>query len=174
MTASYLAWRYLKAGKGLMNLSTVLSVVGMIIGVGSLVVAMAVVSGYETTLKKSVIDVTGHLVVARSSGPEAPQQFKEMLAAVKDFEAYTPYVFLEAVLAHKGKLSGVAIEGVDEATVHQVLNLRSRLRQGEFNLRPQTDASAAMIGKGLARKHGLKIGDRFRVVLPASAANDKG
>ncbi|MGE0763492.1 MAG: ABC transporter permease [Bdellovibrionales bacterium] len=174
MTANYLAWRYLKAGRGLMNLSTTLSIVGMVIGVGSLVVAMAVVSGYESTLKRTVIDVTGHLVVARTSGPEDPQLFKEMLSSVRDFTAYTPYVFLEAVLAHQGKLSGVAVEGVDEATVHQVLNLKSRLAAGEFNLRRQDDASAALIGKGLARKHSLKVGDQFRVVLPASARNDQG
>lgn len=174
MTATYLAWRYLRAGRGLMSISAILSLVGMIIGVGSLVVAMAVVSGYETTLKKSVIDVTGHLVVSRSSGPEAPAQFRELLEKVKDYQAYTPFVFIEAVLAHEGKLSGVAIEGVDENTVHQVLNIRSRLREGEFQLHRKEEASAALVGRGLATKHGLKVGDRFRVVLPTSASMDRG
>lgn len=174
MTATYLAWRYLRAGRGLMSISAVLSLVGMVLGVGSLVVAMAVVSGYETTLKKSVIDMTGHLVVSRSAGPEQPAQFRELLEKVKGLEAYTPFVFIEAVLAHEGKLSGVAIEGVDEATVHQVLRLKSRLRSGEFQLHRRDDASAALVGKGLAAKHGLKVGDYFRVVLPTSASMDRG
>ncbi len=157
-----------------MSLSAALSTVGMIIGVGSLVVAMAVVSGYETTLKKSVIDVTGHVVVSRTAGPESPDQFKDLLSRMKDAVAYTPFVFLEAVLAHSGKLSGVAIEGIDEATLHQVLRLKSRVREGEFRLTRESDASAALVGQGLARKHNLKIGDRFRVVLPAAADQDRG
>ena len=157
-----------------MSVSTILSLVGMIIGVGSLVVAMAVVSGYATTLKQSVIDVTSHLVVSRPSGQESPEEFKDLLSGVGEFVAYTPYVFLEAVLAHEGHISGVGVEGVEEATVHQVLRLDNRLKEGQFNLAPQEDASAALIGKGLARKHGLKLGDRFRVVLPVSAEFDRG
>ncbi len=157
-----------------MNVSTILCLVGMIIGVGSLVVAMAVVSGYATTLKRSVIDVTSHMVVSRPTGQESPAEFKDLLLSVGDFVAYTPYVFLEAVLAHEGHISGVAVEGVEESTVHQVLKLENRLRAGEFNLSPKEDASAALIGKGLAVKHGLKVGDGFKVVLPVSAEFDRG
>jgi lipoprotein-releasing system permease protein len=157
-----------------MNISAILSLIGMIVGVGSLVVAMAVVSGYETTLKRSVIDVTSHLVVSRPTGQESREEFKGLLNAVGEFEAYTPYVFLEAVLAHEGKISGVGVEGVEEATVHQVLRLDNRLRGGEFQLGPMDDASAALIGKGLAKKHNLKVGDRFRVVLPTSTEFDRG
>lgn len=174
MTSGWLAWRYLRAGRGLMNLSSLLSLIGMIVGVGSLVVAMAVVSGYETTLKKAVIDVTSDLVVSRPSGQESRDDFKDLLTEMGEFEAYTPFVFLEAVLAHEGKISGVMVEGVEEATVHQVLRLQNRLRAGAFNLTPQTDAAAALIGKGLALKHGLKLGDRFRTVLPTSSEFDRG
>lgn len=145
----------------------------MIIGVGSLVVAMAVVSGYETTLKNSVIDVTGHLVISRSTGPELPQEFQNLLAKVRDYRAYTPFVFLEAVLAHRGQLSGVGIEGVDESTVHQVLNLKSRLKEGVFQFERKEDVSAALIGKGLARKHALKLNDEFKIVLPVANQLDR-
>lgn len=169
MTAASIAWRYLKAGSGLLTLSTGLSVLGMIIGVGSLVVAMSVISGYETTLKRSVIDITSHMMVARTSGPEDPEQFKELLSSISNYKSYTPYVFLEAVVAHHGKLSGVAIEGVDPATVHQVLRLKSRVLKGEMNLQSEDSSySLALIGKGIARKHGLDVGDKFKLVLPMS------
>jgi lipoprotein-releasing system permease protein len=172
--SGWLAWRYFRMGRGLMSLSTTLSFIGMVAGVGSLVVAMAVVSGYETTLKKTVIDATSHLVIARTGGNESREDFKAILNEVGNFEAYTPFVFLEAVLAHDGKISGVGVEGLEDATVHQVLRIKNRLTAGEFSLVPEAGAAAALIGKGLAKKHGLKIGDRFRVVLPVSSEVDKG
>jgi lipoprotein-releasing system permease protein len=170
----WLAWRYLRTGKGLMNLSTRLSMIGLVAGVGSLVIAMAVISGYESTLKRTLIDATSHLVVARTSGQETRDEFKDLLKSAGPFTAFTPFVFLEAVLAHAGKLSGVLVEGVEEATVRQVLRIEARVKAGEFSFAPIQGASAALIGKGLARKHGLKVGDRFKVVLPVSQEFDRG
>lgn len=171
---TWLAWRYLKTGKSWLNLSSLLAVVGLAIGVGSLVVAMAVVSGYQTTLKRSVIDMMGHMVVTRRSSSESPPQFNELLKQVVGQKAFTPFVFVEAVLAHKGQLSGVAVEGMDEATVHQVLKVKSHLVDGDFSFAEREGASAAMIGVGLARKHDLQVGQTFRVVLPMSGEYDRG
>jgi lipoprotein-releasing system permease protein len=151
-----------------------MSLAGMTLGVACLTVAMAVVSGFETTLKSAVIDVFGHVLVVRRS--EKPQNIESILGKIKEsapeVRTFTPFVNLEGVIAAGGKLAGVAIQGVDPKTVDQVLKIRGRLIAGEFTFNPRGTAPAALLGKALAKKFSLKVGDEFKVVLPAPSRSD--
>lgn len=147
----------------------------MVIGVASLVVAMAVVSGFETTLKNSVIDSVGHVLVMKRGGPLTDDEtfLKEVRDQVPAIIAETPFVYLEAVVAHNKKLSGVVVQGVDPDTYERVLRLKQRLREGEFAFGPREDGiQAGLVGKGLAKKFGLKIGDVFKAVMPVAKEYD--
>jgi len=171
----WLAWRYLKSGSKFLNLTSGLAILGMIIGVASLVVSMAVVSGYESTLKKAVIDVVGDLVVVKRGKTIAGnvEVEKEIKPLIEGYVAYTPFVVVEAVLAHHKKISGVIIEGADPQTLNKVLNLEPRLKEGSFELGYRDDVPEAMIGQGIAKKFALKVGDNFRVVMPQATGFDK-
>lgn len=171
----WLVWRFLRSGQRFLNLTTSLSIFGMVIGVASLVVAMAVVSGFETTLKNSVIDSVGHVLVMKRGGPLTDDEtfLKEVRDQVPAIIAETPFVYLEAVVAHNKKLSGVVVQGVDPDTYERVLRLKQRLREGEFAFGPREDGiQAGLVGKGLAKKFGLKIGDVFKAVMPVAKEYD--
>jgi lipoprotein-releasing system permease protein len=157
-----------------MGSTALLSVIGLVIGVASLVVAMAVVSGYESTLKRTVIDVSGHvLVMKRGASLSADEFTRDVAPLVPEMVAATPFLYLEAVIATQGQISGIVIEGMDLSTVHSVLNLKSRLKEGRFT-DEMADVPSAWIGKGMAKKYKLKVGDRVHVVLPVNAEFDAG
>lgn len=173
MTAWWLAFRYFGDWRRFFNLSTTLSILGMTIGVGSLVVSMAVFSGYSTTLEKTLQDAVGHVLVFKRGNADQYQMMEELRPVVKDLVAETPFIYAEAILAHKGKISGVQIEGMEESSVNKVLNLKSRLIAGDMNLGDALPSTAvdgewpkALIGKGIAQKFNLKVGDEFRMVIP--------
>lgn len=65
----WLAWRYFFAKQNL-KLTTKLGVLGLGLGVGSLMVSMAVVSGYEATLKNNLIDMVGHVLIVKKHAQE--------------------------------------------------------------------------------------------------------
>src|SRR4051812_45156119 len=125
----WLVYRFLTSGRKWLNLPSTLSLVGIVLGVACLVVAMAVVSGFETTLQKAIIDVFGHVLVARTS--DRAQSFTGMFERIREIapeiEDVTPFVELQAVVAKEGKLTGVMIEGFDPHTIDHVLNVRSRV-----------------------------------------------
>lgn len=159
--------RFMRKSSGLLSLSTGLSVFGMSLGVASMLVSMAVVSGYETTLKKAVVDLTGHLVLSKVGGWRTTEELDQVLSKIPEMKSSTTFVYAEAALVHGGKLSGVLLEGVDETSVHSVLHLEDRLKEGTLSFLPQEGLPAVLMGKALARKHGLRVGDRFRVALPS-------
>lgn len=157
----------------LFSLSGLNALVGLILGVACLVVSMAVMSGFESTLQKSVSDVTGHVqVLIRSAEIQAQENSKEDLTQkIKEVEssliAATRFTYVEAVVAHQGKISGVILQGLDPVDALQVLHLTPRIRLGQFDLSfDQVEFPKALIGVGLAEQMGLEIGDTFRIVMP--------
>jgi len=152
-----------------------MSLIGMVLGVASLTAAMGVVSGFESTLKTAVIDVFGHVQVVRRTD-RSPVRVEAFLARVKEIapetQWATPFLFLEGVVAGGGKISGVAIQGVDPKTVENVLHIRPRLIRGQFAFEPVDGHPVALVGKGLEKKFGLKVGESFKVVLPTPSRSD--
>lgn len=161
-----------------LGLPAILSIVGLAIGVASLTVAMAVVSGFEATLKGALIDVFGHLLVVKmGDGPISLEKATTKLkSALPDFAGITPFITLEAIVVGQAKLNGVIIQGVDPATVDTVLHLRDRVVRGKFELGRHTGDPAetpkALVGKALAKRFGLDLGQKFKAVLPRPNPRD--
>lgn len=146
----------------------------MTLAVACLVVTMAVVSGYISTLQRSVQDAFGHLIVMKRGTGTAEEIQKDIEPVVKNAVASTPFLMVEAILARKGHLSGVIFEGMDPGTVDSVLGIRSRLIAGKFDLGSgMEEIPPVVIGKGVAEKFQLKIGDEMRATIPLSAEFDR-
>lgn len=161
-TAAWLGYRYFGSVKRFFNLTTSLSVIGMAIGVASLVVSMAVFSGYNVTLEKTVQDAVGHLLVMKRGSADQTEMLEDIRPVVKGLIAETPFVYAEALLAHGGQIAGVLIEGIEQPSVHKVLNLKDRLQAGSFDL----NQDGVVIGKAIAERFSLKLGDEIRLVIP--------
>ena len=158
-----------------MSAPTVISLVGMALGVASLTVSMGVVSGFEKTLKTAIIDVFGDIMLVKRG--DHPQVVESVTALVKksapEVRTYTPFAHLEGIMAGKGHVSGIIIEGFDPATVEKVLSIRTRIIHGAFKFGRSADGyPLAMVGKQLAKIYELKIGDTFKGVLPTPSRSD--
>ena len=167
----WMVLRYLREGKRFLSLHFLLSVIGMALGVACLVIAMAIVSGYESTLKNALIDSFGHLVIVKRG--ESLADHKKVAAEITEFDsrvkAVTPFLFVEAIAAKSGKIQGVLLEGVDEETHSSVVSMQSRIREGEFKFgRDEEDRPYVSIGKELAKRLSIGPGDVMKVVVPVT------
>ncbi len=165
----WLVYRFMSGGRRLLSAPTLISLLGMALGVASLTVAMGVVSGFEKTLKTAIIDVFGDVMLVKKG--DKPQVVESITSLVKQSSpevlTYTPFVQLEGIMAGSGHVSGIVIQGFDPKTVDKVLRIRSRIIHGEFKFgRSSNDLPFAMVGKALAKKYDLKIGSEFKAVLP--------
>ncbi|MFN7729380.1 MAG: FtsX-like permease family protein [Bdellovibrio sp.] len=149
-----------------------ISFAGLVLGVASLVVSMAVVSGFESTLQRSVSDLTGHLQILKTQGlNDDEQDLRHKVAALEPgMVASTRVLWVESVAAAKGKITGALLQGLDPEKLRDVLSLDKRVLAGSFDLSPEGGVPNAMIGKGLAKRFELQPGDTFRIVVPL--AND--
>jgi lipoprotein-releasing system permease protein len=165
------------------GLPTVLSFFGLVVGVASLSVAMAVVSGYEATLRAAVVDLFGHIVIAkRDDAPISRERFEQKLRASFP-EAWrqeirlTPFLTLEGIIVGDGQLSGVILQGVEPKSVREVLHIEGRKVKGRFlkaedGETAESEAVPVMVGQALAKRYNLDIDKEFRVVLPRPLERD--
>lgn len=147
--------------------TTLFSLFGIALGVAFLIVSMAGFSGFTKTLKNSIIDVSGDIVVFKRGGriSKPDEVEKDIKKASQQVVELLPYVQLEALVAHKGQLSAVFLQGIDWEQSEKVLKLQARrlseMKKGESGL-----GEPAYVGKVVAQNLKLKVGDSFKTIIP--------
>jgi len=158
------------------NLASVLAILGMTLGVAALVVVMAVISGFESTLKNAVIDVTGHILLLKRGEPLDPLETLEprLRKLVPQIQSIAPFVHVEGIIAHRGRIASVVVEGFNPTGIEKTLRLSPRLILGKFNLGTGQEAVPPIIvGSALAKKLNLQMGDDVNIVLPKNSPTVK-
>ncbi len=166
-----MAYKLLFSKSFLQRGSAPLAFLGLVLGVAALVAAMAVMSGFEETLKNSLTDVTAHVqVVRRGKLIDDWAQFSNKLKALEpNIDSMMRFAYAEAVLANKGQVSGILFQGVDFTEMGRVLHLDNRIKQGTLHL----DSEHVVIGMGLAKRFQLNINDPMYVVVPLATPFEK-
>lgn len=174
----FIAWKLLFTRKFILEGSTPLSLLGLILGVACLLVSMAVMSGFEATLKKTMTDITGHIqVIDKSKSKPFWKDFENELKNIEPkLESSTRFVYIESLLASHGQIVGVLLQGIDNDRYKNIINLNQRLVEGSNDISYYAEGEAklpqAMIGKGIARRLHLKVGDKMNIVVPISDTVD--
>lgn len=160
----WLSIKLVRGGGKFLGLTAVLSLVGLVLGVGVLIATMAVVSGFERTIKDSVIDLSGHVVLLkRGTYIDNLEALKENVKKMSPPDVkMSPFLHLEAMLPVKGKVSGVVVQGIDKENASRIPLLQKRVVKGSWNIAERN----VMIGKEIAKRMGIEPGDRIKIVVP--------
>jgi len=167
--------KYAFSWRRFFDTTTVLTVSGITVGVAVLVVAMSSFSGFETTLKRAIIEVSGDVqIFKRGAKIDDPANLLKQIAPYqKDVEETMFFLSQESLVAKNGKLSTVLLQGIQKEKIARVLNISDRIVEGRASWEPrQIDGESvppAFLGKDLMKKLDIKIGDTFKVVLPQAS-----
>lgn len=173
MMELWLALRLLFSKKTLGQTNAKVALAGIVVGVACLVVAMAVMTGYVDTLRDTVVDVAGHLQVVRSmpGNPDWDEVETNIYKMDKRLKESMRFAYLQGVIAHKGRTIGITIQGLEEKKWQRVLNFSNRILAGNLDL-GNKQSPKALIGKVLAQRMDLKVGDKLKVVVPIADSLD--
>ncbi len=169
----------------LLNLFSVFStvaVVGVMLGVAALTVVLAVTSGFQSEIRNRVIGVNAHILILKYGIDfRESDEIMKKVAGAPQVVAVSPFVFNEMLIAREGGASaGVLVKGIDVVLSPKVLDLEQRLQPLPDGTRTQVSAlkldqapidggpplPGAFVGKELARKMKVKVGDRVRLIAP--------
>ena len=163
------AWRYLRSRRKEAFISVIagFSFVGIMLGVATLIIVMAVMNGFRTELFKRILGFNGHVVVQPVDSPlNDYASLAQRFAAVPGVTMAMPLVEGETLASGRGGSgTGALVRGVRVRRSHQAQDRfrpHRRRRYGRLCRR----ARACMVGSRLARQLGLTVGDQITLMAP--------
>jgi lipoprotein-releasing system permease protein len=175
----FIGLRYLQARRRetFISLITVISVLGVMIGVMTLNVVMAVMSGFEETLRDRLLGINAHVAIVRSGEPM--QAYDQVIAQVEKQDgvvAASPTIYGQVMLTAGSRVSGVVVRGIDPERVNKVVDVQSFVREGSLaGLEVQHPITVEdrtvllpgiILGERLANQLGVFLGSPVQVVSP--------
>ena len=133
----FIGLRYLQARRRetFISLITLISIVGVMIGVMTLNAVMAVMTGFEETLRDRLLGINAHIALVRSGEPMREyQKLAEQMGKEEGVLAASPTIYGQVMLTAGPRVTGVVVRGVDPDRVNGVVNIQSFMREG--SLRP--------------------------------------
>jgi len=175
----FIGLRYLKAKRKqtFISIITIISIVGVAVGVMTLIVVLAVMSGFEKTLKEKILGTQAHLVVLKAN-QQGMDHYEEILKQVQDVKGVVsaaPFIFNQVMLSSESSVSGVVIKGIDPDRVGEVTELAHNMRAGRLqDLKGESDSPGIILGAELAKHLGVTLNDAIQVVSPLGTMTPMG
>lgn len=179
LSASYeflIGRRYLRAGRGnrFISFISVISMIGVAIGVAVLIVVLSVMNGFEQELRSRILSLTSHATLS-GFGAGLPD-WQSVAARAQEnpqIEAVAPYIEDQVLLIAGSRSSGAQVTGVLPQEEHKVAAIAEKMNAGSF------DSLAAgqygiVLGDELAKALGVKVGDRVVIATPQPVVTPAG
>lgn len=159
--------RYLRARRkeGFISVIAGFSFLGIMLGVATLIIVMAVMNGFRAELLGKILGINGHIVVNRTLDnlPDYENVTKR-LASVPGIAKAVPIVEGQAMASAKRSTSGALVRGIRERDLKTLPGLVGNVRLGTLD--GFDKGNGVVIGSRLAIKLGLAIGDKITLISP--------
>ena len=171
MFESFLGIRYLKAKRKqrFISVITIISVLGVMVGVMALVVVLSVMNGFRSDLMSKILGVNSHVLVLNLSGTfNGYQQVAEKVKKMDGVVAITPFIYTQVMLNNSGRVSGAVLRGVDPESAAQVVSFDKMIKEGSLSSLSEAENGipSIIIGSELAKQIGASTGSLVTVISP--------
>jgi lipoprotein-releasing system permease protein len=167
----FVARRYLRSPyrPAVLRLVTAFSVIGVAAGVATLVIALAMNTGFRETLQDRLLGVTAHVSIGRpgAGGIRDYDALASKLAAIPGVRSVTPAAYQTVLMTFAGEARGVVSKGIDLERERRSDEALQRIIAGKLDFSPDADGiDAVLVGKQLAQEWKLSPGDYVTLTSP--------
>ena len=166
----YVALRYLLARRkqAFITLISLISVLGVAVGVMALLIALALMTGLQSELRDRIIGSSAHIYVSKVGGVQNPDEEITKLRALPRVVGAAPVVSGKAMITSDKGEGFIDVKGIDTALEKTVTNLHGSMRTGSLEAlnRPADQIPGILLGTDLAQSLEVRVGDQVRLLSP--------
>ena len=163
-----LSLRYLRPKRTFVSVISLISVVGVMLGVAVLIIVISVMSGFDRQLREKLLGFNSHLKVLQTQA--TMQRYEEVMGPVasnKLVKGVAPFVLGKVLLETQNSVGGALVDapwlrGVDAKLEGNVSVLTNSVITGKFDL----SGTGMLVGADMARALKLRVGDKVSVYSP--------
>ena len=163
-----IAFRYIKSRRveGFISISAWFSLLGIMLGVATLIVVMSVMNGFRTELVDRILGINGHLIIYSKNERTIPNYTKiiNKILDTPNVVAVTAHLEGQALAKNKNSISGVIIRGSNWSDLAAKKLLWKSLNQSTIS--NFKDKQNIIMGYRLGQKLNLKVGDFVSLISP--------
>ncbi|MEX2088504.1 MAG: ABC transporter permease, partial [Bacteroidota bacterium] len=160
----FIALRYLRSRhhRGFISFITGIAIIGVALGVASLIITLSVLNGFERTIKENVVSFTAHMQLFAFQNQllgEPDRTLQEVRLRHPEVMEMAPFLSREGMIRSDATMDGVFIKGVDPA--NDVSAAKTKLVEGDYRLESlEKEGEGIILGRRLAQKLGVRPGGR--------------
>ena len=173
----FVARRYLTARRkqAFISVITSISIIGIAIGVAALVIAIALITGFQGDVQDKILGATSHVMVSDLGGQGLAgyEGLAEKIRAIPGVESVTPVVYNTVLITGLGESSGALVKGLDFEREREGAAWLQKLEAGRI---PEGGGprEGLLLGQELALRIGAQVGDAVTVVTASSTLSPLG
>jgi lipoprotein-releasing system permease protein len=161
---AFIAKRYLRSKQrhGFLSMITLISVLGVIIGTAALVIALAMMRGFEVEVKSRIVGTTSHVTIfnRKADGIRDWPSLQDKLATYPHVTAVAPFVFYKAAISSAEDNDGVIVRGIVPEREAAVTQLAESIIHGDWRMAgDSTRTRPILMGSTLADRLKTRLGD---------------
>jgi lipoprotein-releasing system permease protein len=175
----FVALRYLLAPRkqAFISLISMISVVGVAVGVAAMVIALALMTGLQGELRDRILGSTSHVYVWKSAGIDDYHAEVERLGRTPDVVGAAPAIIGKALVSTDRADAFISIKGIDPALEPMVTDLGTSMRSGSLAALDDESSDGRpgiLLGKDLAGQLGVGVGDTVTLLTPQGTLSPMG
>ncbi|MEA3490063.1 MAG: FtsX-like permease family protein [Candidatus Omnitrophota bacterium] len=148
----------------MISLIGIISVLGVALGVASLIIVISIMNGFDREIREKIIGTYAHVIVTKKDGIRDFSGMMSRLESMQGIKSVSPFIAGQAILRKNGGITGVLLKGIDaerESRVNEVIKYT-----GEAGGR--LEGNTIILGSELMKNEGISVGDNVEVIIPYS------
>lgn len=175
---TFVALRYLfsRRKQTFIYIISLMSILGVGLGVGALVVVLGVYNGLTTDMRDKILGANAHAIVMAHT-PNAFEHvpdIAERAGKAPHITGATPFIYSEVMLSSGRGVKGIILRGIDPQTAAPVVTMLQKLRAGSVADLEQEGTPGIIIGDELASRLGLIVGSRINMLSSSGESGASG
>ena len=170
-----LSLRYLRARRreGFISVIAGFSFIGIMLGVATLIIVMAVMNGFRQELLSKILGLNGHLLIQPLKSPLTDYAaVADRISKVDGIYLAAPLVEGQALASSPFNASGVVVRGMLGADLSKLSQISHNIKQGTLD--GFDNGQGLVIGVRLAEQLSVRAGDNITLVSPRGAVTPMG
>lgn len=162
---SFIARKYFRSGTFFVSFSTLITIIGVTLGVAVVCFVMSMHNGFESEIRDRLLGTTSHMSVFPYGGEliKDHEAVKQKLEAVEGVQAASAFVLFKAAVSSLTAGDGIVVRGINLEDEDRTSNIGGSVVSGEYSFDPVVDGQDSvpgiLIGTDLASNLGVYLGD---------------
>ncbi len=172
----YVGLRYTGAKRSnhFISFISLVSMLGLMLGVAALILVLSVMNGFDRELKERILGMVPHATISGYGEPlQSWQDMADQIARQPGVLGTAPYIQAQGMLTEAGSVHGVQVTGVDPDRESQVSIIDQHMQSGSLQAL-KNQRFGIVLGAILARSLGVAEGDKVTLVLPEASVSVAG